>query len=143
MRRPTILIVEDEPPIRDILLRSLRGENYEVLVAEDGERGLELVPEADLALVNLHLPKISGEEFIRTLRVNGNYLPIIIVTAAMGREQGLRYFEKYKIVDFVEKPFRREEILGRVREGLKVSDDIHSVEEANESLASFIQKWGA
>ena len=79
----TILIVDDEEPIVDILRFNLKKEGYNVLEAYDGEDGLNkaLTENPDLVLLDVMLPKMIGFDVCRTLREKGNNVPVIILTA--------------------------------------------------------------
>ena len=114
-----ILVVEDEESFSDALSYMLRREGYEVAVARSGPDALSLFDRsgADLVLLDLMLPGLSGTQVCRELRVRSN-VPIIIVTA--------RDTEVDKIVglemgadDYVTKPFSSRELLARVRAVLR------------------------
>ena len=79
----TVLVVEDEANIVDILTFNLQKEGYAVLSAYDGQAGLELAREKkpDLILLDLMLPKKNGFEVCKTLRDEGDTVPILMLTA--------------------------------------------------------------
>jgi len=115
----TILIVEDDAVVRDILALNLRAEGYEVHTVEDGEAGLALVRdlEPDLVVLDVMLPKLDGLTVCRILR-RESQVPIIMLTA--------RGTETDKIVgletgadDYIVKPFSLGEFLARVRAALR------------------------
>ena len=114
-----ILIVEDEKKIARFLELELEHEGYEVATAEDGRTGLEkaLQWQPDLMILDLMLPELSGIEVCRRLRHESD-LPIIMLTAkddvsdkVMGLDMGAD--------DYMTKPFAIEELLARIRVGLK------------------------
>jgi len=114
-----ILIVEDERKIARFLELELQHEGYEVLTAGDGRTGLEkaLTWKPDLMILDLMLPELSGIEVCRRLRHESD-LPIIMLTAkddvsdkVMGLDMGAD--------DYMTKPFAIEELLARIRVGLK------------------------
>lgn len=114
-----ILIVEDEKKIARFLELELQHEGYEVDTAHDGRSGLEkaLSWQPDLMILDLMLPELSGIEVCRRLR-HESYLPIIMLTAkddvsdkVMGLDMGAD--------DYMTKPFAIEELLARIRVGLK------------------------
>ena len=93
----TVLIVEDEKAIVEILKFNLQREGYAVLEALDGEAGLELAQtrDPDLVLLDVMLPRMNGFDVCRTLREAGYAVPIIMLTAreeendkVMGLESG-------------------------------------------------------
>ena len=116
-----ILIVDDEPPIIDILEYNLKKANYEVIVARDGQEALEKArrQRPDLVILDLMLPKLDGLEVCRALRRGGD-LPIIMLTAKdeeIDRVVGLELGAD----DYVVKPFSVRELLARVKTVLRRS----------------------
>jgi phosphate regulon transcriptional regulator PhoB len=114
-----ILIVDDEPPIIDILEYNLKKANYEVIVAHDGQEALEKArhQRPDLVILDLMLPKLDGLEVCRALRREGD-LPIIMLTAKdeeIDRVVGLELGAD----DYVVKPFSVRELLARVKTVLR------------------------
>jgi DNA-binding response OmpR family regulator len=112
----TILVVEDDPSITMGLEMNLQAEGFRVLLAQDGERGLELArqPGVDLVILDIMLPKLNGFELIRTLRGEGNDVPVIMLSARgaeMDKVMGLELGAE----DYVTKPFGLAELLARVR----------------------------
>ncbi|MBR4081405.1 MAG: response regulator transcription factor [Clostridia bacterium] len=114
-----ILIVEDEKKIARFLELELMHEGYEVEVANDGRTGLDkaLTWKPDLMILDLMLPELSGIEVCRRLRHESD-VPIIMLTAkddvsdkVMGLDMGAD--------DYMTKPFAIEELLARIRVGLK------------------------
>lgn len=114
-----ILIVEDEKKIARFLELELQHEGYEVAIAGDGRTGLEkaLSWQPDLMILDLMLPELSGIEVCRRLRHESD-VPIIMLTAkddvsdkVMGLDMGAD--------DYMTKPFAIEELLARIRVGLK------------------------
>ena len=76
-----VLLVDDDPAILEVLGAFLRGAGFEVLEAEDGEKALELFPQADLVILDLMLPKVGGLEVARLIRQERPELPLLILTA--------------------------------------------------------------
>jgi two-component system response regulator MprA len=111
-----ILIVEDEPAVRDALVRALEGEGYELSVAEDGAQGLAALihSSVDAVVLDVMLPVIDGLEVARRVRADRNQVPILMLTArgAVGdRVAGLDAGAD----DYLVKPFALEELLARLR----------------------------
>lgn len=114
-----ILIVDDEPPIVNVLVYNLKRANYEVLIARDGEEALSQArrEQPDLIILDLMLPKLDGLEVCRTLRRERN-VPIIMLTARddeIDRVVGLELGAD----DYVVKPFSVRELLARVKNVLR------------------------
>jgi DNA-binding response OmpR family regulator len=105
MNAKTILVVDDEVKILQVLKAYLQGEGYTVITARDGKTALEKAVslQPDLILLDLMLPNISGEEVCRRLRKNSK-VPIIMLTAkaeAADRVEGLGIGAD----DYIVKPF--------------------------------------
>ena len=109
-----ILVVDDEPPIVDLLVYNLQRANYEVLVARDGKEALDIArrEEPDLIILDLMLPYLDGLEVCRALRRERD-VPIIMLTARdseVDRVVGLELGAD----DYVVKPFSVRELVARV-----------------------------
>ena len=118
----TILIVEDEQNIVDILSFNLEREGYDTLEAYDGNTGLQLALEQnpDLVLLDLMLPGMDGFEVCRRIRETGSAVPILMLTAreeeadkVLGLELGAD--------DYITKPFGMRELLARVKANIRRS----------------------
>jgi two-component system response regulator MprA len=113
-----LLVVDDDPDVRDSLRRSLEFEGYEVTTAADGAEALRLLTGVDLAILDLMMPNVDGSEACRRLRAAGERLPVLMLTArdALGdKVTGLDAGAD----DYLVKPFALEELLARVRALLK------------------------
>lgn len=115
-----MLVVEDDPSIAIGLRINLESEGYEVHVADDGERGLELARtiEPDLVILDVMLPRRNGLEVLHELRSEGRTFPVIILSAKsteMDKVAGLELGAE----DYVAKPFSLAELLARVRGALR------------------------
>jgi len=111
-----ILVVEDEVKLTKLIKRVLEEERYQVDIANDGDRGLEmaLVGSYDLIVLDLMLPGISGLEICRSLRQEQSVVPVLMLTArdaVNDRVAGLDAGAD----DYLVKPFAFEELLARVR----------------------------
>jgi two-component system response regulator RegX3 len=114
-----VLVVEDEESFSDALSFMLRREGYEVGVAADGATALDEFDRhgADLVLLDLMLPGISGTEVCRTLRQR-SAVPIIMVTAKDGEVDKVVGLE-LGADDYVTKPFSSRELVARIRAVLR------------------------
>jgi two-component system, OmpR family, response regulator RegX3 len=114
-----VLVVEDEESFSDALSFMLRREGYEVDVAGDGATAIERFDRhgADLVLLDLMLPGISGTEVCRTIRQRSN-VPIIMVTAKDGEVDKVVGLE-LGADDYVTKPFSSRELVARIRAVLR------------------------
>ena len=110
-----VLVVDDEPAIRDAIEYALRNEGFDVDGAADGETGLQaaLDDSYDVVLLDLMLPRMSGTEVCRRLRA-ASAVPIIMLTAKgaeLDRVLGLEVGAD----DYITKPFSMAELIGRIR----------------------------
>ena len=111
-----VLVVEDEPALRDDLSERLRAEGFAVDACADGEEGLWLGREVDfdVAVIDLGLPGLSGMELIQTLRSAQRRFPILILTARDRWQDKVEGLEA-GADDYLAKPFVMEELLARLR----------------------------
>ena len=117
----TVLVVDDEQNIVNIIAFKLKKEGYEVLTAGDGEEAVEIVEkhQPDLIILDIMMPKMNGYEACRKIREKYN-IPIIMLTAraeeldkVLGLEMGAD--------DYVTKPFGTRELIARVKANLRRS----------------------
>ena len=113
--KPTILVVDDEKPIAEILQYNLEKEGFRVVVAFDGEEALQRFEQESphLVILDIMLPKIDGLAVCRAIRARSD-TPIIMLTAkeaefdkVLGLEMGAD--------DYVTKPFSAREVIARIR----------------------------
>lgn len=115
-----VLVVEDDASIAIGLRINLETEGYDVHVADDGERGLELARslEPDLIILDVMLPRRNGLEVLNELRGEGCATPIIILSAKSAEVDKVAGLE-LGAEDYVAKPFSLAELLARVRGALR------------------------
>jgi two-component system response regulator MprA len=111
-----ILVVDDDPGVRQAVRRALQLESYDVAVAEDGVEALRAVGESppDAIVLDVMMPRLDGVEVCRELRARGDKTPILVLTAKhrlTDRVAGLDAGAD----DYLVKPFALEELLARLR----------------------------
>jgi two-component system KDP operon response regulator KdpE len=118
-RHPLILLIDDEPPIRRFLQAALASQGYELLEAENGQAGIEMVAarRPDVVLLDLGLPDIDGLEVTRRLREWSN-VPIIVLSAR-GQERDKIAALEAGADDYLTKPFGVAELQARIRVALR------------------------
>jgi DNA-binding response OmpR family regulator len=111
-----VLLVEDEPALARGLSDTLRAQGFDVHVAGDGRRGLDMATSLrpDLILLDIMLPKINGFEVCRTLRSQGMDVPIVMLTAK-GQEEDIILGLTLGADDYITKPFRTGELIARAK----------------------------
>lgn len=118
----SILIVDDEPDIREILQFNLQNEGYNIDLAESAEQADKLLtPRHRLILLDVMMGGISGFKFADQLRKDGNNIPIIFLTAKDTENDMLTGFS-IGGDDYIAKPFSIKEVIARVRSVLKRTD---------------------
>jgi DNA-binding response OmpR family regulator len=120
--RSSILIVDDEIAITDMLAAFLDRSGYTVDVAANGEEALRQIArsEPNLLVLDVLMPRLDGREVLRQIRQSGNWMPIILLTQvgeaserAMALEEGAD--------DYINKPFNPHELVARIRAVLRRS----------------------
>ena len=150
---PAILIVDDEPDLRDLLTTSLRFAGFEAQAVNSGKAALDTleVGHVDLVVIDVMMPGMDGLTAVRRLRARGDEVPVLFLTAKDDSDDvvaGLRVGGD----DYVTKPFRLAELVARIeaivrrsRTGstpdsvlrvadLELDDDAHEVRRAGEIL---------
>lgn len=117
-----ILIIEDELDVQKVVARRLSGHGFEVIVADDGCRGIELAHsnEPDLIILDFILPAGDGLVVLKNLRSSSHtrYIPVVILTGMKNEEY------KQKILDegvngYLEKPYEPDELIRTIEDILK------------------------
>ena len=115
MNKPLILVVEDDPPVRNLITTTLKTNDYRYLVAAKGEEAIIQASShnPDIMLLDLGLPDIDGIEVIRNIRSWSN-LPIIVISARSEDTDKIEALDE-GADDYLTKPFSVEELLARLR----------------------------
>lgn len=123
-----ILVVDDEPPILDLLEFNLKKEGYEVIKAADGLAALEKVKEKpDLVILDLMLPGMDGLEVAKRVR-NSSTVPLIMLTAK-GEEIDRVLGLELGADDYITKPFSVRELLARIKAVLRRMEQAEKAEQ--------------
>ena len=122
MGSPLILVVDDEPSVRDLISDALNLAGYNSISAAHGLEALTKLREnqIDLMILDINMPNMDGYEVLQRMREQGSKKPVIVLTARLDREDTKRAFE-LGADDFVRKPFGIEELTLRVNAILKRS----------------------
>jgi DNA-binding response OmpR family regulator len=132
-----VLVVDDEPMVREVLARYLEQEGFAVSIAEDGEEALTAfrTERPDLVLLDLMLPRIDGLEVFRRMR-EGSTTPVIMLTAR-GEETDRVVGLELGADDYVTKPFSPREVVARVRAVLRRTAEQATSSPAPEGIVEF------
>lgn len=115
-----IAIIEDDSGLAEFLDEGLRSEGWAVSLAADGESGLRISSQEDVALVvlDLGLPRMDGIEVLRRLRVKRPDVPVVVLTARDAVEDRVKLLD-LGADDYLVKPFALSELLARIRARLR------------------------
>ncbi len=138
-----ILLVDDNPTNLKVFSANLSGLNYQLLTATTGERALVVAENAlpELILLDINMPGISGFQVCTQLKANPKtaHIPIIFLSALDDTQSKVKGFEVGG-VDYVTKPFQREEVIARVQTQLKISTLTKNLEAQNKILETINQE---
>jgi DNA-binding response OmpR family regulator len=131
-RGAMVLVVDDEPPIRQLLRRTLEAEGFHVEEAPDGEAALRLIQARtepfELVLTDLSMPEIDGRQVSETLR---RYRPSVAVLCMSADPDAVPYIESSDTpVRVLLKPFSAEDLYHAVRDAITRATDLAAVAEA-------------
>lgn len=118
-KKNTVLIIEDEPPIRKVLTISLESAGYKVVECDNGREGTRLAASVspELVLLDLGLPDIDGKEVIASIR-EWSQVPIIVCSVRNGDDEVIRALSA-GADDYITKPFNPDVLLARLHANLR------------------------
>jgi two-component system KDP operon response regulator KdpE len=118
-KKSTVLVIEDEPPIRKLFNISLEGAGYKVVECDNGSEGMRLAASIrpDLILLDLGLPDIDGKEVIKNVR-EWSQIPIMVCSVRNSDDEVIKALE-LGADDYVTKPFNPEVLLARLQANLR------------------------
>ena len=113
-QKPTVLVVEDDPPVRNLITTTLEIQNYKFLTAENGIRALTAITSErpDIILLDLGLPDMDGIEIIKKVR-SWSVVPIIVISARSEDSDKIQALDA-GADDYLTKPFSTPELRARV-----------------------------
>ena len=117
MKKPLVLIVEDDNDLGSSIVDYLKEEGLEAKLARDGDQAMRMVDSLapSVVVLDLMMPRRDGFSVLRELRADGRIaqLPVIVVTAIFGLSERL-YATELGAADYITKPFKLDELLGRI-----------------------------
>lgn len=116
MNKPLVLVVEDDPPVRNLITTTLKTNDYKYLSAQNGQQPAvieALSHNPDIVLLDLGLPDMDGVEIIRKIRSWSN-MPIIVISARTEDSDKIEALDA-GADDYLTKPFSVDELLARLR----------------------------
>ena len=148
---PIILVVDDHKPNVEIVIGILNNENYNIIPAYSGHEALEKIKTTpvDLILLDIMMPKINGFEVCKRIREDVNYkdIPIIFISALDEPEDIVQGFTLGGN-DYVSKPFRKEELIARVKNYIElkkakdmIKKQLNDLKEANRFILGVLHQY--
>src|SRR5204863_5016792 len=143
-RKGTILVVDDEEIMREILETLLTREGYQVRLASSGEEGLELARTLpfDAAIVDIMMPGLNGIETLDELKRIDEDLAVLIITAYASVESAIAAM-KNGAFDYITKPFKNDEVLVVVRNALERRQLVTENRNLRQNMQERYHKFGA
>ena len=140
MSKGVVLVVDDEPPIRDILSFYLKRADYQVLVAENGIRGLEEMSklQPDLIISDLRMPEMAGDDFCRQVKSTPStkdiyFMLVSALDGSMSKIGGLNIGAD----DMISKPFHAQEVMAKVDSAFRIIAMQKEIKRQNVILREF------
>jgi DNA-binding NtrC family response regulator len=135
LHRPTVLVIEDEPELREILELILLALPVQVVMASDGRQALEIVNRQQVTAIvsDINMPKMDGLQLLKEIRNLGLDTPFVFVSAYGDKEN---YLEALRLgaTDFIEKPFDNTELLRSVKDAINLGRALESIENELQGL---------
>ncbi len=136
-KQSSILIVDDNTQNLQILANILQAENYKVAMVKDGKKALEFMDKIrpDLILLDIMMPGLDGFHVCQRFKQNEDNrdTPVIFISALNATEEKIKAFEAGG-VDYITKPFHRDEVIARIRTHLELKHSREDLKEAYEAL---------
>ncbi len=141
MKKATVIIVDDEA-INVEVVAGLLGDEYNIKVAFDGEQAIRVIEKVrpDLILLDIHMPKLDGYGVARILREDPDLreIPFIFLTAKQDSDSIVEGF-RLGATDYITKPFKKEELLVRVANHIKVKQLQNKLNESNRMMQHYLE----
>ena len=124
MSAPSVLVVDDDPALREIVAEGLQTEGYEIRFAENGAEALVLVREAqpNVIILDLGMPVMGGLEFLAEINLKPSDPIAVVVLTAMGDAESAGASFDAGVSAFVKKPFTLNELRGAVKNALAAKE---------------------
>ncbi len=120
MTDPSVLIIDDESAVREVVVEGLKREGYDFLHAENGEEGLALAQQhlPTVIILDLRMPVMDGLEFLAKVSLKPSDPYSVIVLTGHGNENAVKECYDLGVINFLRKPFKLHEIRGAVRNAM-------------------------
>ncbi len=120
--KQTILVVDDEATVRDLVAMTLCEAGFDVITAATGAEALELhaakASQISLILLDLTMPHMNGEQTLRALREHDKYVRVVL-SSGYAEEEAMRRVVGHDVTGFLQKPYRATELIARIKRALR------------------------
>lgn len=136
--RGRVLIVDDEPDVREVISDSLSGFNFEIVEAEDGFIAKKLIEQSefDVIVTDMQMPNMSGLELMAYLKSVDSVVPVVVVTAYGDRGRILDAL-RLGAFDFIEKPFSFEATQKIINRAAEIGSRRHKISDLRARIPQF------
>jgi len=141
LHNPRILIIDDEPRIRDACLLVLSDKGFDVAAASNGEEGLQMIKEKhyDIVLVDLMMPTISGFDVLSEVRNHHPDTVVIVITGYATLEHSIEAMKKGAF-DFIPKPFTPDQLRAVVDKALRYTSALQDIADSKSRLGVMVNR---
>jgi PAS domain S-box-containing protein len=141
LHKPRILVIDDEPRIRDACILVLSDKGFDVSAAPDGEQGLQMIKEKhfDIVLVDLMMPTISGFDVLSEVRSNHPDTVVIVITGYATLEHSIEAMKKGAF-DFIPKPFTPDQLRAVVDKSLRYTSALQDIADSKSRLGVMVNR---
>jgi PAS domain S-box-containing protein len=141
LHTPRILVIDDEPRIRDACMLVLSDKGFEVAAAPDGETGLQMIKERhfDIVLVDLMMPTISGFDVLSEVRNHHPDTVVIVITGYATLEHSIEAMKKGAF-DFIPKPFTPDQLRAVVDKSLRYTSALQDIADSKSRLGVMVNR---
>jgi PAS domain S-box-containing protein len=141
LHKPRILVIDDEPRIRDACILVLSDKGFDVSAAPDGEQGLQMIKEKhfDIVLVDLMMPTISGFDVLSEVRSHHPDTVVIVITGYATLEHSIEAMKKGAF-DFIPKPFTPDQLRAVVEKSLRYTSALQDIADSKSRLGVMVNR---
>lgn len=129
-----VLVVEDDLAVRKAVQFILEGSGHEVMMTASIPTGLALAPDADVILLDFKLASGTGDQFLEELRRRKLYTPVVVMSGMVPRDDLEAKLKEFKIVEFLEKPFKAGDLVDKIDAAARVADSMVALSVSTDRL---------
>ena len=144
MTNPIVLIIDDEPAVREVVAEGLKREGYDFLHAENGKEGLALAQQhlPTVIILDLRMPVMDGLEFLAKVSLKPSDLHSVIVLTGHGNDNAVKECYDAGVSNFLRKPFKLHEIRGAVKNAMALKQFTNHLDNLVGETSAELEKCG-